>query len=162
MKKFSYLFILFIALFVFVNPVFANYNYITCAGVQIDTKIVNAVHVIILIIQIVVPILLVIFGSIDFLKAVIGQKDDEIKKGQQTFIKRLIAAVIVFFVVAIVRLLVSFAAGDEDKSEITDCFNSFINGSDGKNSNNSSDKNSNSSGSSQKKSNKSTGDKNVG
>ena len=160
MKKFSYLFILFIALFVFVNPVFANY--ITCAGVQIDTKIVNAVHVIILIIQIVVPILLVIFGSIDFLKAVIGQKDDEIKKGQQTFIKRLIAAVIVFFVVAIVRLLVSFAAGDEDKSEITNCFNSFINGSDGKNSNNSSDKNSNSSGSSQKKSNKSTGDKNVG
>ena len=131
MKKFSYLFILVFTLFVFVNPVFAE-KVVKCAGndLQISVKIVDAVHVIILIIQIAVPVLLVIFGSIDFLKAVIGQKDDEIKKGQQTFIKRLIAAVIVFFVVAIVRLLVSFAVGDDnDKDSISNCLNCFINGS---------------------------------
>lgn len=84
------------------------------------------VHTVIIIIKIVIPVLLVIFGSIDFLKAVIAQKEDEIKKGQQTFIKRLIAAVIVFFVVQIVQLIISFASNDD--SDIVNCFDCFVNG----------------------------------
>ena len=70
------------------------------------------VSTIITLITIVVPVLLIIFGMIDFLKAVTASKEDEIKKGQQTFIKRLIAAVIVFFIIAIVRLIISFASND--------------------------------------------------
>lgn len=54
-----------------------------------------------------VPLLLVIFGMLDLGKAVMQQKEDDIKKGQQTFLKRLIAAAIVFFVLAIVQLLLS-------------------------------------------------------
>lgn len=84
------------------------------------------VHTVIIIIKIVIPVLLVIFGSIDFLKAVIAQKEDEIKKGQQTFIKRLIAAIIVFFVVQIVQLIISFASNDD--ADIVNCFDCFVNG----------------------------------
>ena len=81
-----------------------------CQGlgkVEIDDKIPNTVSLIVKIIFIVVPVLLVVLGSMDLLKGVWAQKEDEIKKGQQTFIKRLIAGVLIFFVYAIVRLLIS-------------------------------------------------------
>ena len=93
---------------------------------SIDTKIANTVHIVILVIQIVVPIILVIFGMIDLMKAVIAGKEDEIKKNQMVFVKRLIAAAIVFFVFVIVKLLVSFVA--EDSDNMINCMNCFING----------------------------------
>ena len=84
------------------------------------------VHTIILIIKIAVPVLLIIFGMIDLGKAVIAQKEEEIKKGQQTFLKRAIAAVIVFFVIQIVQLIVRFVSNND--TSISNCFNCFING----------------------------------
>jgi len=87
------------------------------------------VSLIVLIIKIAVPVLLIIFGMLDLAKAVIASKEDEIKKGQQTFIKRLVASVIVFFVVQIVQIIVRFAAGQGDDSDnIMGCFNCFISG----------------------------------
>ena len=109
---------------------------ITCGAlgsdVAIDTKIVDVVHVIILAIQIFVPIVLVIYGMLDLAKAVMGQKEDEIKKGQQTFIKRIIAAAIVFFVVTIVKMILSFLAGGTEQGSIYQCVNCFVEGSDSK------------------------------
>jgi len=62
---------------------------------------------------------------LDLFKGITAQKEDEIKKGQNLFIKRLISAAIIFFVISIVQLLVSFVAGDEG---IMTCANCFING----------------------------------
>lgn len=89
---------------------------VVCGGLQnpIPFKLVYVIHLIILLIQFGVPLLLIIFGMLDLGKAVIASKEDEIKKGQQMFIKRLIAAVIVFFVIAIVQLVVGLAADDSD------------------------------------------------
>lgn len=128
-KKISYLVIIFVVLFSLVSPVFADMEACNSLsdGLDIDSKIASTVHIIILFLQIAIPVLLVIFGSIDFLKAVTSSKEDEIKKGQQTFIKRLIAAVIVFFVVAIVKLLVSFAASD-NSATILNCADCFLSG----------------------------------
>lgn len=84
------------------------------------------VSTVILLIKIAVPILLIIFGMLDLGKAVVAQKEDEIKKGQQMFVKRAIAAVIVFFVIQIVQILVRFVSNNE--ASITNCFNCFING----------------------------------
>ena len=61
-------------------------------------------------------------------KAVIASKEDEIKKAQMTFVKRLIAAVIVFFVVSLVQIVVRFVSGNDENS-IMGCFNCFVNGS---------------------------------
>ena len=94
---------------------------------DIDEKIPNTVSLIVKIIFIAVPILLVVLGSMDLLKGVIAQKEDEIKKGQQTFIKRLIAGVLVFFVYAIVKLIIGAVASDEDEG-IMQCACYFING----------------------------------
>lgn len=103
----------------------------------------NIVSTIILAIQIAVPVLLVIFGMIDLGKAVVASKEDEIKKGQQTFIKRLIAAAIVFLVIFVVKLLVNIVAsstentGDEiDSNSIWKCANRFISGSSASSTNN--------------------------
>ena len=95
-------------------------------NVKIDEKIANTVHIVILIIQIAVPVLLVIFGMMDLLKAIIAGKEDEIKKGQMTFVKRLIAGAIVFFVFGIVKFLISFVA--DDSEGIMNCAGCFING----------------------------------
>ena len=86
------------------------------------------VSTIVMIVKIVVPILLIIFGMLDLAKAVIASKEDEIKKAQMTFVKRLIAAVIVFFVVSLVQVVIRFVAGGDEDS-VMGCFNCFVNGS---------------------------------
>ena len=88
---------------------------VSCGSIEVPGKIAYIVSMIIKLIQYGVPLLLIIFGMLDLGKAVIASKEDEIKKGQQMFIKRLIAAVIVFFVVAVVELVVTLASGDDMK-----------------------------------------------
>lgn len=95
-------------------------------GVSFPGTLPYVISMIILLIKIVVPILLILFGMIDLGKAVMAQKEDEIKKGQQTFIKRLVAAAIVFFVITIVTILIKFLSNKDSK--ITSCFNCFITG----------------------------------
>lgn len=130
MKK-KTLLILICAIMLFYAPSVLAANIKGCSSVlpnvAIDTKLPNAVHTIITIIKIAVPVLLVIFGMLDLAKGIIASKDDEIKKGQQLFIKRLIVAVIIFFVTTIVQLIVSFATDGND-SNIMACANCFING----------------------------------
>ena len=75
-------------------------------------------------IKIAVPIALIIFGMWDLGKAVMQQKEEDIKKGQQTFIKRIIAAVLVFFV--IVQLVINFVGETTGDGNIFNCVSSFI------------------------------------
>lgn len=128
MKKKIFM-IMVLALLVFYAPSVLAVNMTGCEanlpGVVIDAKIPNTVHTIIVVIKIAVPVLLVIFGMLDLFKGLTAQKEDEMKKGQSLFIKRLMSAAIIFFVISIVQLLVSFVAGDEG---IMTCANCFING----------------------------------
>lgn len=62
------------------------------------------------IIQIGIPILLIVMGSIDLGKAVMSSDDKEIKGATGKLIKRAIAAVAVFFVVTVVSLLMGMFA----------------------------------------------------
>lgn len=105
------------------------------AEAGIPEGIGNVVHLIVVAIQVVVPILLIIWGMIDFAKAIIGQDEDKIKAGQKTFIKRLIAAVVVFLIVTIVQLAINLAAsiGGEgnDSGTAWSCAKELINGEPG-------------------------------
>ena len=92
-----------------------------------DIMIPNIVSLIVTLIKIGVPVLLIIFGMLDLGKAVMAQKEDEIKKSQMLFVKRLISAAIVFFVFIIVELLFNVVASDEDPT-IWNCVDCFING----------------------------------
>ena len=92
----------------------------------IDGDLQDFIHNIVLVIKFGVPLILVFLGMLDFAKGVIASKEDEIKKGQQTLLKRAIAAVIVFFVIPLVQILINFVSGEDDT--IMSCFNCFVNG----------------------------------
>lgn len=70
------------------------------------------------IIQIGVPILLILMGTIDLGKAVMSSDDKEIKGATGKLIKRAIAAVAVFFVATIVSLLMNMFANSGSEVSI--------------------------------------------
>lgn len=95
----------------------------------IPSKLAHIIYLVIQFIQVVVPILLIVWGMLDLGKAVMAQKEDEIKKGQQTFVKRIVAAVLVFFVVAITKLVVGLFAPDngaKGSGSLAACLNSIV------------------------------------
>lgn len=114
------------------SKVAMNLEY-TCGGTNLifSGSFPKIVSTIVMLIKIVVPILLIIFGMLDLGKAVIASKEDEIKKGQQTFIKRIITAIFVFFVIQLTQIVVRFVSGND--SNIANCFNCFISGEAGSN-----------------------------
>jgi len=61
------------------------------------------------IVRVIVPVLLIILGMADFGKAVFAGNADAMKKAQMTFVKRLIIAVIIFFVPTIVNIILDAA-----------------------------------------------------
>ena len=98
----------------------------------------NVVHMVVVAIQVVVPILLIIWGMLDFAKSVVAKKEEDIKKYQKAFVSRLISALIVFLIIFIVQLAVNLVSGVEDSvnsdgttvSDIWSCSKKFINGVD--------------------------------
>lgn len=105
------------------------YFLISCGGfTDIPDVLPNLVSLVINGIKIVVPILLIIFGMLDLGKAVTAGKEDDIKKGQSVFMKRAIAAITVFLIVAIVQLIFSLLSQQTGDQNITGCINCFVNG----------------------------------
>ena len=101
----------------------------SCGGFDVPNSLINIISTIIKLIKIGVPIILIVLGMIDMGKAVASQKEDEIKKGQKILISRCIAAGIVFFVVAIVQLLVNIVSNNDNTT--WDCIDKIVNGTNG-------------------------------
>lgn len=81
--------------------------------------IIGVVGFVLRVIQYAVPIILIVIGSIDLVKAVIAGKEDDVKKNQKILIKRAIAAVLVFLVPMIVSTLLGLIGSESWK----DCWN---------------------------------------
>ena len=111
-------------------------NTTLCGGIEVPDTLFNLVATIIRIIKIVVPILLIIWGMLDFAKSVVAKKEEDIKKYQKSFVSRLISALLVFLIVTIVQLAVNLVSGVEKQSnvegqttgDIWACSKKFING----------------------------------
>ena len=109
-----------------------------CEGILVPNVLFNVVSTVITGIKIVVPILLIIWGMLDFAKSVIAKKEDDIKKYQKAFVSRLISALVVFLIIFVVQLAVNLVSGVEDSanpdgitvSDIWSCSKKFINGVD--------------------------------
>lgn len=56
-------------------------------------------------IQWLAPILLILWGTIDLVKAVVAGKEDDVKKNQKVLVKRVISAVIIFLIPVAVSML---------------------------------------------------------
>ena len=85
------------------------------------------------IIQWVIPVILIVLGMIDLGKAVTSNDEKQMKEAQKTLIKRVIYAVLVLFIVAIVRFVFSALAPEGTENSISGCIDCFVNGPTGKN-----------------------------
>ncbi len=75
--------------------------------------------------KILIPIIVIIFGMLDFFKAVTGAKDDEIKKSAKSLLFRALAGVCIFFLPAVIDFtfgLVDGWSNSEYESGYQDCF----------------------------------------
>ena len=70
------------------------------------------------IVQIGIPIILIVMGTIDLGKAVISSDEKEVKQAQSRLIKRCIYAVVIFFIVTLVTILMNLVA--ESQAEDSD------------------------------------------
>ena len=61
------------------------------------------------IVKLIVPILLIVFGIIDFTKAMFASDEEKMKKAQKDFATRIVIAIIFFFVPTIVDLILGLA-----------------------------------------------------
>lgn len=75
--------------------------------------------------KIITPVIIIITGMLDMGKAVIAQKEDEIKKSQKKFVNRLMAGAVVFLVFVIVEFVIAFVADNETKDAM-DCVDCFL------------------------------------
>jgi len=89
----------------------------TLGAKGISTTLANMIHYVYLGIQVVIPIILILFGMIELGKAITSQKEDEIKKAQGAFFKKLILAVMVFLVFTIVQFVFDFASGGDGDND---------------------------------------------
>lgn len=101
-------------------------KYIQCGNLELPYGVAYIVGNIVNIIKIAVPILLIIMGMIDFLQAVIANDEKQMKEKTNKFIKRIIAAVIVFFVVAIVQFVFGQVISGNSGKDALSCVSCFI------------------------------------
>lgn len=100
----------------------------SCGGVEdIPITAAKIVTTIVNIIKIITPVILVVLGMIDLVGAMIKQKEDEMKKAQMLFVKRLIAGLLVFFVVAVVQVIFGVLSRASGDSGMLDCVSYFLN-----------------------------------
>lgn len=77
--------------------------------------------------KIATPIILIFVSIITLFKAVVASKEDEIKKAQASLIKKIIAAVMVFFVISIVQFVISKVADSQEQGSLESCLSCFLN-----------------------------------
>ena len=79
-------------------------------------SIIKIIRTVLSILQIGIPIVLILFGTIDLGKAVMAGDEKEIKSATSTLIKRAIAAVAVFLIVMLVSVITGWVGGTEWKA----------------------------------------------
>ena len=94
----------------------------SCNMTDIPKALPKYISSIINLFKILVPIVLVIMGMLDFLRAVIANDEKQMKESQSRFLKRVLAAVSIFFVVAVVQFTFRIVKTDGSFTECIDCF----------------------------------------
>ena len=93
----------------------------SCSGSKIFAFF-EAAKFIIRIIQIAVPFALVIWGSLDWFKALIAHDEKEMRMKRKPFVARLIAAMIILLFPWLIEIISSIVAGNSDAVNIFTCY----------------------------------------
>lgn len=109
---------------------FANYekemglrtDYDDKAKCGIGTSIVNMVYNVLKWAKYIAPALVIILTMLDFIKAIAAQNDDDMKKAQGKFVKRLIVAALLFLLPLIINFILQTFGLYDSSCDITDLF----------------------------------------
>ena len=126
LKKIIYTFVFIFFMFIVIDVAGADTTtYMSCGDTDgIPLGVPSLVRTLINLIKIGVPILMILFGAIDFGKAVIGD-EKELSKATKKFTTRCLGGVGVFFIVFLVQLLLKLVGNDSDNVlECIACFTS--------------------------------------
>ena len=77
---------------------------------------------IIYIIRIVIPVIIILLGTLDLGKAVMSGEEKTVKEAQKNFIKRLIYGVAIFFIFVIVQVIFGLLGVETDKGDTKVCW----------------------------------------
>lgn len=106
-----------------------SYTTFSCGGISaFPVPIANLIATVIAMIKIMTPVVLIVMGLIDMTKAITKQKDDEIKKSQMLFVKRLISGLLVFFIISIVQFVFGVVSNASGEDSYMKCLPCFVNG----------------------------------
>ena len=100
----------------YINLLVDSFAANTCTTLK---PFLNIVGYVVIIVKIVIPILLVVFGMLDVGKSVIASKPDEVTKNLKSFAMRCVAAVLIFFIPSIVSVLINAVAETGQSGEAT-------------------------------------------
>lgn len=87
--------------------------------------VINTIKTIYNLLKYATPVILIIMGSIDFAKAVVAGKDDEIEKNKKRFMNRLFIAVLIFLLLSIFQLVTNIisSSGAANSNSWFNCWN---------------------------------------
>ena len=121
--KNNYKNLIMIIVFVFVLGITLNVSAadLSCTGIFAGEFLEAMREYVYLPIKWATPILLLVLTSFDFAKVVFGGKKEDMDKAKNNFLKRTVAAFIIFFAPDIIILIANLASGDK----ISSCMNSL-------------------------------------
>ena len=129
---FNFLFLIFTIFILFGNTVLAedvsDLAFCSSNGVKLALQIVGYA---IFVVKIVIPIVLIVYGTIDVTKAVLDAKDG-LQKNLIQFAKRCIAAILIFMAPGIINgifnmVIDGYEESTNNPSEYKDCFTCLFN-----------------------------------
>lgn len=131
-KKISYLLLISLMLIPIVGVKAAGFSsdkVITACGFDyMPEKLPSFTSGLYNIVKLLVPVILIVMGMIDFTKAVMANEEKKMKDAQKSFITRLIASIIIFFVMAVVQFVFKkIDTGANYKNGFVNCIDCLLN-----------------------------------
>ena len=90
---------------------------VKCGNTTIPSPIPQIIRIVVVLLKIAMPLMLIILGSIDIVKAVIASDEKKINESQSRFLKRLIPAALVFLVITIIQFLIGIIADNQNEAQ---------------------------------------------
>lgn len=105
-----------------------NLLYVSCGETfDIPNRVPELINFFVNLLKIATPLILIFVSIITLFKAVVASKEDEMKKAQSSLIKKIIAAIMVFFIISIVQFVIMKVADSGEKDELSTCLSCFLN-----------------------------------
>ena len=77
--------------------------------------------------KVIIPVALIITGTIEMFKSIIAGNPDNIPKGKKKIINKFVAALLAFFVISFTTNIVKLIARSNEKSTIASCLSCYLN-----------------------------------